>query len=174
MTLDLDALLTEYERARRYTEVVVDGLDDAQVSWRPDEQASGIGWHLGHQAAVNHYMVRNLTAAEPTFNARFDALFDSATLEPDRGDLPSLEQIYGYRRRIAASTNAVIERIADGQVGAPIQLRSIAEGLLRAVINHEYQHDTWILEVRETIGSPLAPESPSPATDLVEGYWILC
>ena len=144
----LASLLEEYDAAQAWSTALVADLDDDQLRWRAGEQASAIGWHLGHQAAVNHYMVRNLTAAEPTFSARFDALFDSATPEPDRGVLPSRDEIHDYRDRIAASTHATIGRIAEGRVGAPAQLALVAEGLLRAVINHEYQHDAWVLEVR--------------------------
>lgn len=169
----IEVLLEEYDAARAWTSALVADLDDDQLRWRAGEQASAIGWHLGHQAAVNHYLVRNLTAAEPTFSARFDALFDSATPEPDRGVLPDRDEIQDYRDRIAASTHTTIGRIVDGRVGAPAQLARVAEGLLRAVINHEYQHDAWVLEVRETLTDRPAPAPPSGRLVEVEGYWMV-
>jgi hypothetical protein len=169
----LDELLNEYAAAQRYSLALVEGLDHSQVMWRPHSDSSAIAWHLGHQAAVNHYMVRNLTAAEASFNPKFDAVFDSATPEPMRGSLPTLEEILGYRRSIATSTRAVVERIADGDVGAPEQLALIADGLLRAVINHEYQHATWIREVRETMLGGAAPSPESSRLVDVEGYWMI-
>jgi hypothetical protein len=63
--VNLDDLRTEYDTARRHTHRIVEGLDDTEVLWRPHPDSSAIGWHLGHVAAVNHFMLRNLTAAEP-------------------------------------------------------------------------------------------------------------
>lgn len=171
--MSLGELLVEYDVAQRYSLALVEGLDEPQAAWRPHENSSAIAWHLGHQAAVNHYMVRNLTAAEVTFNADFDAVFDSATPEPGRGELPSLEEIIGYRAAIAHSTRNVISRIDSGDVGAPKQLALIGDALMRAVINHEYQHSTWIREVRDSMIDTPAPEPGSNRLVNVEGYWMV-
>lgn len=171
--LTLTDLLDEFASAQSYTAALVDGLDDGQINWRPDEMSSAIGWHLGHQGAVNHYMVRNLTAAEVSFDQAFDKVFDSATPEPARGDLPPLDQIMGYRRAIAGSTRSVIERIDRGEVGAPAQLTRIAVGLMTATINHEYQHSKWVEEVRSTMTSEPAPTPQSDRLVQVDGYWML-
>ncbi len=171
--LALSDLLTEYAVAQSYSLALVDGLAEDQVAWRPNENSSAMAWHLGHQGAVNHYMVRNLTAAEVSFDPELDAVFDSATPEPGRGSLPSLETILDYRESIAASTRSVIARIAAGDVGAPTQLSAIADGLLRAVINHEYQHAKWIGEVRDTMVDSPAPTPGSDRLVSVEGYWMV-
>lgn len=171
--MDAIALLDEYDIARAHTAARHVDLTDAEARWRPHDDASGIGWHLGHQAAVNHYLVRNLTAAEPTLDATFDHLFDSATPEPDRGDLPPLDAIVAYREAVADRTHHVARRILGGEVGAPAQLRGILAGVLTAVVNHEYQHDCWIDEVRAVIGKPPAPAPRSRRLVEVEGYWVL-
>jgi hypothetical protein len=98
-TLELERLMGEYRRAQAFSIALIDGLDEEQIAWRPHPDSSAIGWHLGHQAAVNHYLVRNLTAAEPTFDADLDRLFDSATPEPGRGELPQLERILAIETR---------------------------------------------------------------------------
>jgi hypothetical protein len=172
-SLTLTDLLQEYGVATAYSLDLIGGLESDQICWRPDENSSAIGWHLGHQAAVNHYMVRNLTAAEVTFNADFDAVFDSATPEPARGELPTVDEIRWYRSAIAESTRSIILRIADGDVGAPAQLDFIAKGLLVAVINHEYQHAKWVGEVRETMIDTAAPEPRSSRLTLIDGYYAL-
>ncbi|MGI9599039.1 MAG: DinB family protein [Acidimicrobiales bacterium] len=170
---ELTRLLAEYDAAQRYSLALVDGLEPDQISWRPNENSSAMAWHLGHQAAVNHYMVRNLTAAEVSFDQDFDALFDSATPEPGRGDLPPLDEIVDYRRAIAASTRSVVGRITAGDVGAPAQLTLIADGLLRAVINHEYQHAKWVGEVRASMIDGPLPTPDSTGLIEVEGYWMV-
>jgi hypothetical protein len=92
----LAELLVEYDRARAYTRDLWSDLSEDEVRWRPHANFSAIGWHLGHQPAVAHFMVRNLTAAEASLDAELDALMDAATGEPDRGDLPTLDRIVDY------------------------------------------------------------------------------
>ena len=63
ITREAEALPREYDRARA-DELWRDLIPD-EVTWRPREDFSLIGWHLGHQAHVARFMVRDLTAAEP-------------------------------------------------------------------------------------------------------------
>jgi hypothetical protein len=79
--MNLAMLRDEYDRARHYTPSLFADLPEADVYWRPALQSSGIGWHRGHQAAVNQVLVRNVLAAEPGLNPQFDVLFDAVTLE---------------------------------------------------------------------------------------------
>jgi hypothetical protein len=173
LPLDLPGLLSELRSARDYSESLVAALDPDQIAWRPHVDSSAIGWHLGHQSFVAHVMLRNLTAAEPSIDPALDRLFDSATPEPARGDLPPLAELLGYRRAVARSTETTIGRIVAGEVGAPEQLSIVAAGLLRAVVNHEYQHDAWIAEVRAGLTDAPAPVPVSNRLTLIEGYWVL-
>jgi hypothetical protein len=119
-------------------------------------------------------MIRNLTAAEPSPDPDLDGLMDSATPERQRGDLPPVERLADYRRAVADRVRFRIGAIEAGAVGAPDQLRAIATTLLVAVINHEYQHDRWIGEVRsEQLGHrlPAAPTSPFLVT--IDGYTVV-
>ncbi len=170
----LPELLAEYERALGYTNDLWTDLSEEEAHWRPDDDASAIGWHLGHQPAVAHFMVRNLTAAEPQLDPVLDRLMDSATATPLRGDLPDLGRIATYRSEVADRVRYRVGNINDGSVSAPAQLRMIATTMLTAIINHEYQHSKWISEVRlDQFGRSL-PDSP--ASDLlieVDGYVIL-
>lgn len=166
----LDVLLAEYDAARRYTAELVDDLDDVGLYWRPTIDASSIAWHLGHQAAVNHFLVRNLVAAEPSPAPAFDAVFDSATIEPQRGDLPPRGELVAYRQAVAERTHARVGDVAAGSVAAPAQLTAVAVGLLVAVTNHEYQHSTWIAGVRTTLGHAPVPVPVSAAVSIVDGY----
>lgn len=170
----LPVLLAEYERALTYTNDLWTDLSQDEVCWRPDDDASAIGWHLGHQAAVAHFMVRNLTAAEPPIDPALDRLMDSATPPPLRGDLPDLHRIATYRSEVADRVRFRVGNINDGTVGAPAQLRMIATTMLTAIINHEYQHSKWIGEVRvDQFGHALpAPPASDLLTEL-DGYVIL-
>ncbi len=171
--MELPDLISELDTARRYSEALIDDLSEEQVLWRPNENSSAIGWHLGHQAAVNHFMVRNLTAAEPSVNKDFDALFDSSTVERQRGDLPSVSEILEFRTTISDQSAATLQRIANGDVGAPEQLNQIAIGMVRAMTNHEYQHAKWVGEVREELTGAEAFAPDSTSLREVEGYWMV-
>lgn len=173
-TPTLRELLGELDLAHAYTEGLHAGLTREQIAWRPSSESSGIGWHLGHQSAVAHYMLRNLTAAEPRIAPELEALMDSATLETDRGSLPPLDHIFEYRTLVAERIHFRIGQIDHGAVGAPNQLRLIAKNLLTAIINHEYQHSKWIEELRTDTFGLNAPAPPtSPWLSIIDGYVML-
>jgi len=167
-------LLTEYERAIGYTDLLWNDLTVDEVHWRADRASSAIGWHLGHQPAVAHFMVRNLTAAEPSPDPALDALMDSATPPVDRGELPDLERLRAYRDGVAERVRVRIGDISEGNVGAPEQLAVIASTLMVAVINHEYQHSKWIAEVRHDVHHRALPTLPSSdLLSVIEGYNVV-
>ena len=170
----ISELLGEYDRALAYTDELWNDLTAEEVQWRESDDSSAIGWHLGHQPAVAHYMVRNLTAAEPPLDPELDRLMDSATPEHDRGVLPDLSTLRSYRDEVAERVRFRIGNINSGTVGAPVQLRVIAHTLMIAVINHEYQHDKWIGEVRSGVhGRDLPPNPTSERLTTIEGYLVV-
>jgi hypothetical protein len=170
----LESLLREYDRARAYTDDLWKDLTPDEVTWRPHENSSAIGWHLGHQAHVAHFMIRNLTAAEPSPDPELDGLMDSANPEKFRGALPTVERLTAFRDTVAERVHARIGAIASGTVGAPTQMTVVGTYLLTALINHEYQHDQWISEVRaENLGHPLPDDPASDRLSRVDGYLVL-
>lgn len=170
----LSDLLTEYDTALNYTADLYSDLSEDEVQWRPNESSSAIGWHLGHQAAVAHMMIRNLTAAEPSPDPELEQLMDSATPETQRGALPAASKIIDFRDTVADRVRFRISAIDSGDVGAPAQLRVIAHTLLVAVINHEYQHSKWIGEVRsEQHNRPLPAVPTSAFLQDIDGYMVI-
>jgi hypothetical protein len=171
---DLTGLLREYDRARAYTDQLWKDLTPDEVTWRPHEKSSAIGWHLGHQAHVAHFMIRNLTAAEPSPDPELDGLMDSANPEQFRGALPTAQRLATFRDTVAERVHARIGSIAAGHTGAPGQMTIVATHLLTSLINHEYQHDQWISEVRShDLGHTLPPDPESDLLRRLEGYLVL-
>jgi uncharacterized damage-inducible protein DinB len=171
---EVDALLREYDRARAYTDELWKDLSPDEVTWRPSENSSAIGWHLGHQAHVAHFMVRNLTAAEPSPDPELDGLMDSAQPEKFRGALPTVKRLTDFRDTVAERVHARIGDIAGGRVAAPAQLTVVAQHLLVALINHEYQHDQWIGEVRANdLGHALPSDPDTSQVSRLDGYLVL-
>lgn len=167
-------LLAEYDRAVAYTDTLWRDLSTDEVRWRPHENSSAIGWHLGHQATVAHFMIRNLTASEPSPDAELEPLMDSATPESTRGDLPDLSRLAEFRAKVAERVRARTGDIAARKVSAPAQMQVIAATLLTAVINHEYQHDQWIGEVRSRdLGRDLPDRPTSERLVELDGYLVV-
>jgi len=172
---EIAELLAEYDRARAYTDELWRDLSVEELHWRPHEEFSPIGWHLGHQAHVAHFMVRNLTAAEPSPMPDLDDVLDSANPERLRLPLPTPARLGEFRDTVAERVHARLEAIGAGAVGAPAQLKIVAQTLLVAIVNHEYQHDKWIGEVRgDDLARPL-PEGPaSDRLQTVDSYLVVC
>lgn len=170
----LDALVEALRRAWEYTDALWSDLDVTALDWRANEDSSAIGWHLGHQAAVAHFTVRNLLAAEPSPDPELDALMDSATPERNRGALPDPDRLRRYRTQVAERVLARVDDVRSGDVGAPDQLVVVACTVVTALVNHEYQHDQWIAEVRERDLGLALPERPSsPLLTELDGYVVL-
>ncbi len=170
---DIEVLLREYDRALGYTDQLWRDLKPEELSWRPHQNFSAIGWHLGHQAHVAHFMIRNLTAAEPSPDPELDPIMDSANPEPNRERLPDLARLAAFRANAARSVHRRIGDIRDGNVGAPKQLAMVAKVVVAAVINHEYQHSQWISEVRSRDLGHALPDRPT--SDLLielDGYLV--
>src|SRR5262245_33358812 len=132
-TPSIEALLREYDRARAYTDDLWLDLDPDEVTWRPHESFSAIGWHLGHQAHVAHFMIRNLTAAEPSPDPELDGLMDSANPEQFRGALPAVDRLTAFRTTVAERVHDRIGSIAAGGVKARGQMTIVATHLLTAL-----------------------------------------
>jgi len=173
--MDLETMRREYELARRYTLSLYDDLDEATVMWRPSDQGSSIGWHLGHQAAVNHHVLRNWVNRDGSIDPAFDRIFDAATEEIGRAFLPPLAEIVAYRQIVASRTLARVDEILSGDCRAPDQMRRIGVTMLAGLINHEYQHDCWVAEVRQALGHGAVPDpaSTSPCLLHLDGYWVM-
>ena len=171
--MDLAILREEYGLALQYTRSLYEDLPEADAQWRPREKSSAIAWHLGHQAAVNHFLLRNLFDAEPSIQPRYDALFDAANPEENRGDLPPLTDIVAYRKAVAERTHTRLEELLDARRASPAQRKHAMQTILINLINHEYQHDCWIGEMRQTRGYSIPDAIPSQRARLVDGYWML-
>ena len=167
-------LLGEYDRALAYTDSLWRDLPEDEVRWRPHTGFSPIGWHLGHQTAVAHFMLRNLLAAEASLDPELEPVMDSANPEPDRGAVPGCDRIASYREAVAERVRARVGDIEAGRVGAPDQLRVVGGNLLVALVNHEYQHDQWIAEVRSRdLGHRLPDRPRSGRLTEIDGYTVL-
>ncbi len=69
--------------------------------------------------------------------------------------------------------HARLGNIAAGRVGAPDQMTIVGAHLLTALINHEYQHDQWIAEVRSRdLGHAIPDDPDSGRVGRIDGYLV--
>ena len=99
---------------------------------------------------------------------------DSAQPEKFRGALPAIGRLTAFRDTVAERVHTRMRDIAAGRVAAPAQLSVVAQHLLIVLINHEYQHDQWISEVRERdLGHALPPDPDTGQVSRLDGYLVL-
>jgi hypothetical protein len=84
-----------------------------------------------------------------------------------------LPAILAYREAIARRTHAHIEAVLAGTRPAAQQATYALGALLVSLINHEYQHDCWVREMRAVLGRETPDVVVSRAVCQVEGYWVL-
>ena len=85
-----------------------------------------------------------------------------------------MRRLSAFRDTVAERVHARIGDIAAGKVSAPTQLTIVATCLLTALINHEYQHDQWISEVRAgQLGHALPADPESGYVRRIDGYLVL-
>src|SRR6478752_10861675 len=108
---EIPHLLAEYDRAGAYTDELWRDLTAEELHWRPEQDFSPIGWHLGHQAHVAHFMIRNLTAAEPSPAPDLDDLMDSANFESLRLPLPDARRLADFRNTVGERVHARLTAI---------------------------------------------------------------
>ncbi|MFF2651353.1 hypothetical protein [Streptomyces sp. NPDC058045] len=99
---------------------------------------------------------------------------DSANPEKFRGALPTVDRLAAFRDTDAERVHARMRAIAAGKVSAPGQLTVVATHLLTVLLNHEYQHDQWIGEVRaDHLGHPLPPDPDTDRVHRLDGCPVL-
>lgn len=82
--------------------------------------------------------------------------------------------IESFRGDVARRVKFRVGNINRGHVEAPTQLRSIAVVMMTSIINHEYQHNKWIGEVRNDQFGRAVPEVPeSELLDEIDGYPVI-
>src|SRR5919198_4757246 len=150
--MNLEILRDEYDQARRYTHSLYADLSEADV---------------------HHFLLRNLLAAASSLNPQFDALFDASTPEEQRGHLPALSTIVAYREEVARRTHAHMHTLLAGTRPAAQQAMHAMGPLLVSLINHEYQHDCWVREVRALLGRDTPDRVFSRRVRQIDGYWVL-
>lgn len=147
-TSSRQALITEFERVRRYTEVLCQPLafDDYQI--QSIDQSSPPKWHIAHVSWLFEVFV--LPRFQPDyrpFHPGYDFLFNSYYYthgqmhpRPSRGLLSrsTVEEVYRYRAHVNRAMRELMETVNDER------WRELAFYVILG-LNHEEQHQELML-----------------------------
>jgi ergothioneine biosynthesis protein EgtB len=143
-----EALLTEFERVRLYTETLCEPLavDDYQL--QSIVQTSPPKWHLAHVSwFFEAFVLPDFMPGYRPYHPHFDLLFNSyyytrGDMHPrsERGLLsrPTVEQVYLYRAYVNTAMRELIESVDEAQWDK-LRFRVVLG------LNHEQQHQELLL-----------------------------
>jgi iron(II)-dependent oxidoreductase len=162
--LDRTAVAQALDEARRYTEDLLDALDDGVLVRQISPLQSPLVWDLAHIAYFEElWIARRLGGAGPT-ESRFDDVYDAFSHpRAERRDLELLDapRARSYAARVRERTLAVLEEV-DLDADDPLRADGFAFGL---VIQHELQHAETMLQTLQLSDVVLArgPEASGTA-----------
>jgi ergothioneine biosynthesis protein EgtB len=171
-------LSERFERVRRLSLALVDGLSDADASVQSMPDASPTKWHLAHTTwFFETFVLRDFVRHYRPFDERFAFLYNSyyeaegeRIARPSRGLLtrPALDEIRAYRRHV---DDALTQALDD-----------LPEQALELVVlgcHHEEQHQELLLTdlLHLFAQNPLLPAAWPPgdqhsAAETLELRWI--
>jgi iron(II)-dependent oxidoreductase len=162
--LDRTAVAAALDEARRYTEDLLDPLDDDVLVRQISPLQSPLVWDLAHVAYFEElWIARRLGGAGPT-EGRFDDVYDAFShprAERRELDLLDAPRARAYAARVRERTLAVLDEV-DLVADDPLRADGFAFGL---VIQHELQHAETMLQTLQLSDVVLArtPEAPGLA-----------
>ena len=150
-----DLLTDAYGHIKRIVHQAVEGLDSAQLVWRPEEGANSIAWLVWHLTRVQDGHLATTTgneeawithgwaerfgkAADKTINGQGDGIAEVAALQADA------ETLLGYHDFVHSRTAAYfanmesddLERIIDTSYDPPVK----ASVRLVSIVQDNMQH----------------------------------
>lgn len=153
MTTATDILRDAFERVHELVPGVVEGLDAAALSWRPDPDANPVGWLVWHLTRVQDDHLAGVAGRDQVYPDRWAARFalpypvdaigyghSRADVDACRVEDPAL--LAGYHAAVHARTLEVLdgldsyERVVDDRWDPPVT----AAARLVSVVNDTTQH----------------------------------
>jgi hypothetical protein len=124
MSVANDLLIDGFDRVRDLVARAVDGLDEAQLSYRPDPQANSIAWLTWHLTRIQDDHVADVAAAQQIWTAagwvehfRLPFDVDSTGFGHGPDDVAavraSAEMLSGYQDAVHRATVDYVQTLTD-------------------------------------------------------------
>jgi hypothetical protein len=154
MTSANDILRDGFERVHDLVPTVVDGLDAADLLWRPDSEANHIAWLVWHLTRVQDDHLAGVGGIDQVYTSagwddRFGLPYDSATIGYGQSSaevgafvLPDPAYLTGYHQDVHAMTVSVLsevddlERVVDRSFDPPVTVAVRLVSVLNDVAQH--------------------------------------
>ncbi|ROS30808.1 DUF664 domain-containing protein [Cellulomonas sp. PhB150] len=150
-----DLLVESFDRIGPTVRRVVEGLDDATLTWRADPRANTIAWLTWHIARVQDAQLAPLIGTEEVWTAdgwagRFDLPFDESAsgYGQDADDVAAVrvpsDLLLGYLDAVTAATGAYLatltaddlDRVVDTHWDPPVTLGARLVSILADDLQH--------------------------------------
>src|SRR5690242_969155 len=130
--LDRTAVARALDEARRYTEDLLDALDDGVLARQISPLQSPLVWDLAHIAYFEELWIARRLGGEGPTESRFDDVYDAFSHpRAERRDLELLDapRARSYAARVRERTLAVLEEV-DLDADDPLRADGFAFGLV--------------------------------------------
>jgi uncharacterized damage-inducible protein DinB len=153
-----DVLIDGFGRVREVVADAVDGLDEAALTYRPDEDANSIAWLVWHLTRVQDDHVADVAGAEQVWTVggwveRFRLPFDVGTIgygqsSDEVGEVTATaEMLAGYQDAVHSATVDYLktleaddyERVVDERWDPPVTLLVRLVSVLNDTLQHAGQ-----------------------------------
>ena len=153
-----DVLIDGFGRVREVVADAVDGLDEAALTFRPDEDANSIAWLVWHLTRVQDDHVADVAGAEQVWTVggwveRFRLPFDVGTIgygqsSDEVGEVKATaEMLAGYQDAVHSATVDYLktleaddyERVVDERWDPPVTLLVRLVSVLSDTLQHAGQ-----------------------------------
>ena len=167
-TLDVEAVASELERARRRTRSLVDGLSEAEQRAQVSPLMSPLVWDLAHIGNYEElWLLRAIDGRAPV-DAELDDLYNA--FEHPRWERPALpilgpDDARSYLDRVRSDVLDLLARLDRTELAAGADRLVHDAYVYGMVLQHEHQHDETMLathQLRSREATPPARLGPTP------------
>lgn len=166
---------TRFRRVRQQTVALCADLSAEDMLLQSMPDASPAKWHLAHTSWFFEQFVLAHDAAwqspDPAWRYLFNSYYQSVGpmhARPQRGLLsrPSLDQVYGYRDRIDDAVESLLDRDADPDLLALVELGLHHEQQHQELLLTDIKHAFWCNPLQPVYRAPIAGSTGSSAVPL--------
>jgi len=161
---DIESLVQEVNQARKYTNLVLDTVDENDWFRQSTNSVTHIAWQVGH-LAVGQYrlgllVIRGQQASDgqlipEAFINRFQPGSNPSSVTQQNSTVAEVREVFD---RVHAQTVSAVQQLSSDSLNEPTEpehpMFSTKGGAIRWSTHHEYTHAGQISLLRRLLGYP--------------------
>ena len=159
---DIESLVQEVNQSRKYTNLLLNSIDEADWFRQSSDTVTHIAWQVGH-LAVGQYRLALLVIRGPQpmddqlISEAFINRFQPGSVpDPSVQGNPSVREIRDVFDRVHARTVSDMQQLTSDRLNEPVSpehpMFSTRGGAIRWSTHHEYTHAGQISLLRRLLG----------------------